>query len=171
MKKTLIIALCCMALSFVACKKPVEPTPDPQPVDYTTNYVGNYLGTFTLNITSMNNAPQGMSFPVENISMDISKGTEDNTIVATVTVDTETHQTTGVVTEQKADFETVHLVIDKPDQNYCFELDLKMDGTPAEDNAIDIAGTFSGNGKFTFNGIENILYEVSGNLTGNLLRQ
>ena len=49
MKKTLIIALCSLAVMFAACKKPVEPT-----VDYTSNYVGNYIGQFTLSITSMN---------------------------------------------------------------------------------------------------------------------
>ena len=72
MKKTLLIALCSLAVLFTACKKPVEPTPEP--VDYTPNYVGNYLGQFTLAITSMNNQPQnGMSFPIENIGMEMRR--------------------------------------------------------------------------------------------------
>ena len=110
MKKTLLIALCSIAVIFTACKKPVEPTPEP--VDYTPNYVGNYLGQFTLAITSMNNQPQTLSFPIENIGMEIAKAEQFNAITATVTVDNESHQTAGTASEEKADFETVRLVID-----------------------------------------------------------
>ena len=145
MKKTLIIVLCCMALSLVACKKHLDPTP----VDYTENYVGNYI---------------------ENIGMEIAKTEQFNEITVTVTVDNETRQTLGTATKEKADFETVHLVIDKPDQLYKFNLDLKMEGTK-ESDTLNITGTFSGDGTFTFNGVENFLNEVSGNLSGNLVKQ
>ena len=75
MKKTLIIALCSLALAFVACKKPVEPTPEP--VDYAENYVGDYLGQFMFTITSMNSQPMSnMTFPIENIGMLIANGAE-----------------------------------------------------------------------------------------------
>ena len=47
MKKTFIIALCCMALSFAACK----PEPTPENVDYTEKYVGHYIGDFDLTIS------------------------------------------------------------------------------------------------------------------------
>ena len=52
MKKTLIIALCCIAVAFASCKKkPVDPTPvDPTPsedVNYAPNYVGNYNGSYS----------------------------------------------------------------------------------------------------------------------------
>lgn len=170
MKKTLIITLYCMALSFMACNKPVEPTPDS--VDYTANYVGSYIGSYTFVITSMNNQPQtNMSFPMDNIVMDITKGTEDNTIKATVTVDTETRQTTGTATEEKIDFDFVHLTIDKPDQGYQFALDLKMEGTKADSDTLNIVGSFTGNGSFVFMGQEHILDEVSGTLTGTLVQQ
>jgi hypothetical protein len=169
MKKTLIIALCCIAVTFAACKKPVEPTPE-DTVDYTTNYVGNYIGSYNFAITSMNNQASSLTFQIDNIGMNITKGTAFNAIAATVTVDNETRQTTGKALKDKADFETVHLIIDKPDQGYRFELDLKMEGTKESDN-LNITGTFSGNGTFTFNGVENILNEVSGNLSGNLVKQ
>lgn len=177
MKKTLIIALSCLAVLFAACKKPVEPTPtptpvDPTPVDYTAKYVGNYIGQFTLTITSMNNQAQSsLSFPIDSIRMDIAKGTEDDAITATVTVDNETRQTTGIATADKADFETVHLIIDKPDQNYMFDLNLKMEGTKVSDT-LNIIGTFSGNGNFTMpTGDVMLLDEVSGDVIGKIVKQ
>ena len=173
MKKTLIIALSCLVVLFAACKKPVEPTPEP--VDYSASYVGNYLGQFTLTITSMNNQPQtGLGFPIEGISMDITKGEEANAITAMVTVGNESRYTNGTATEEKADFETVHLVIDETHQimnPYIFNLDLLMEGTKAASDTLLITGTFTGDGSFTFNGTENILNEVSGNLTGKLVKQ
>lgn len=169
MKKTLIIALSCLVVLFAACKKkPVEPTP----VDYTANYVGNYMGQFTLTITSMNNsAVSNMSFPIDSIKMDIAKGAEANAITATVTVDNESHQTTGTATADKADFGTVHLVIDKPDQHYSFNLDLKMEGSKAASDTLNIVGSFTGKGTAEIMGQEQIFDEVSGTLNGKLLKQ
>ena len=169
MKKTLIIALSCLVVLFAACKKkPVEPTP----VDYTANYVGNYMGQFTLTITSMNNsAVSNMSFPIDSIKMDIAKGAETNAITATVTVDNESHQTTGTATADKADFGTVHLVIDKPDQHYSFNLDLKMEGSKAASDTLNIVGSFTGKGSAEIMGQEQIFDEVSGTLNGKLLKQ
>jgi hypothetical protein len=174
MKKGIIIALCSLAVLFTACKKPVEPTPEP--VDYTADYIGDYLGQFTLTITSMNNQEQtGMAFPIENIGMEIAKAEQFNVITATVTVDNESHQTTGTATEEKADFGTVRLVIDKPDQNYYFSLDLKMEGTKAESDTLNIVGSFMGNGKATFptpqGPMEQIFEEVSGTINGKLAKQ
>ena len=173
MKKTLIIALCCLVATMAACKKkPVEPTPDPEPVNYAEQYIGSYLGSFAFTILTMNNeAVTNMTFPIDNIGMDITKGEETNTIMSTVTVDNETRNTTGTATAEKADFETVHLIIDKPDQLYRFELDLKMEGTKAVSDTLNITGTFTGDGVFSFNGVENILDEVSGTLTGQLASQ
>ena len=169
MKKTLIIALSCLVVLFAACKKkPVEPTP----VDYTANYVGNYMGQFTLTITSMNNsAVSNISFPIDSIKMDIAKGTETNAITATVTVDNESHQTSGTATADKADFGTVHLVIDKPDQHYSFNLDLKMEGSKAASDTLNIVGSFTGKGSAEIMGQEQIFDEVSGTLNGKLLKQ
>ena len=168
MKKTLLIALCSLAVLFTACNKPGA---EPEPVDYTPNYVGNYLGQFTLTITSMNNQAQtGMAFPIDGIGMDIAKGEEINTITATVTVENESHQTTGTATAEKIDFGTIPLVIDKPDQNYSFNLDLKMEGSKAESDTLNIVGTFSGTGTATIMGQEQVFNEVSGTLLGKLVK-
>ena len=170
MKKTLIIALGCIAVMFASCKKPVEPTPEP--VDYSVNYLGNYLGSFTFTLTSMNNEPQtGLSFPIDSIRMDITKGEGSNVVVTTVTVDNESHQTTGIATAENVDFESVHLNIDKADQHYTFELDLKMEGAPIQNDTLGITGSFGGKGTFEFAGQVTVLNEVSGTLVGNLKKQ
>ena len=173
MKKTLIIALCCLVAVMAACKKkPVEPTPDPEPVNYAEQYVGSYLGSFDFTILTMNNeAVTNMTFPIDNITMNIAEGEGENTITATVTVDNETRQTTGTAIEEKANFETVHIIIDKPDQGYRFDLDLKMEGNKMTADSLNIAGTFTGNGTFVFMGETNILDEVSGNVNGQLGKQ
>ena len=171
MKKTLIIALCSLAVMFAACKKPVEPT-----VDYTSNYVGNYIGQFTLSITSMNHTPiSNLDFPIDGIKMNIAKGTEANAITATVTVDNESHQTTGIASADKVDFQPVLLNIDKPDQQYAFHLDLVLEGTKPTADSLNIIGSFSGNGRAvvpTPQGMQEVVCdEVSGTIGGRLLKQ
>ena len=171
MKKTLLIALCSLAVLFAACK----PEPEPEPIDYAPNYVGDYLGQYTLTITSMNNQTQtGMSFPLEGIGMTITKGEEVNAITASVTVGNETYYTNGTATAEKATFETVHLVIDETHQisnPYIFNLDLLMEGTKAVSDTLNITGSFSGNGSATIMGQEQVFEEVSGTLIGKLVKQ
>ena len=165
--------MCCIVTLIAACKKkPVDPEPEPQNVNYAEQYVGNYIGQFTLTLLTMNEQPvNNMSFPIEGIRMDIAKGEQDNTVTATVSVDNESHQTTGTTKDDKADFESVRLVIDKPDQMYTFDLDLKMEGTKPTSDSLNIVGSFSGNGVFVFQGQTNILDEVSGTVSGKLAKQ
>ena len=175
MKKTLIIAMCCIVALATACKKdPVDPTPEPEPepVDYAISYVGDYLGQFTLSVVTMNNEEvTNMNFPIDGIGMSLTKGETFNTVTATVTVDNESRQTTGTATEAKTDFETVNLIIDKPDQGYMFDLQLKMDGNKPNNESLVISGSFTGSGYFDFNGQHNVLDEVSGTVSGQLTKQ
>jgi len=170
MKKTLIIALCSLAVAFAACKKPVEPTPEPEPVDYTVSYVGDYLGQITLTITSMNNtAITEMAFPLDSIRMDITKGEEANTLTATVTIDNEAYQTGGSATPSMADFDNVHLILNKPD--FSINCDIKLVALPAGNDTLDLRGNFYGNGTANIMGQEQIFDEISGTVLGNLKRQ
>lgn len=174
MKKGIFIALCSIAIALAGCTKPDQPTPEP--VDYAANYTGSYVGQFTLTITSMNHQQQsGLAFPIDGIGMDIAKGSEFNSLTATVKVDNESRQSQGTATEEKADFEAVHLLIDKPDQNYSFNLDLKMEGSKNESDTLNIIGSFTGDGKASFptpqGMMEQIFDEVSGTIKGKLVKQ
>ena len=176
MKKTLLIALCSLAVMFAACTKPEpEPEPEPEAIDYAPNYVGNYLGQFTLTINSMNNqAVNNMAFPIDGIGMNINKGEEANAFTAMVTVGNESHYTNGTATAEKADFDTVHLIIDETHQisnPYIFNLDLLMEGTKANSDTLNIIGTFSGDGSATIMGQEQVFNEVSGTINGKLVKQ
>ena len=165
MKKTLIIALCSLAVMFAACKKPVEPT-----VDYTSNYVGNYIGQFSLTITSMNNKPQpSLSFPIDSIRMDIAKGEEANTITATMFIEDEIYQAAGTATAEKADFGTIHLDLDKTE--FTLNLDLRLECAPLQNDTLNFTGDFTGHGSAMILGQEQQFSEVSGNVIGNLGKQ
>ena len=172
MKKTLLIALCSLAVLFAACKKTVEPTPEP--VDYTPNYVGNYLGQFMLNIDSINYQPQPFKLPIDGIGMKIAKAEQFNEIIATVTVNNESYQTSGTATDEKAEFETVHLVIDETHQlsnPYLFNLNLQMEATKSESDTLNIVGTFTGDGHASIMGQEQVFNKVSGTINGKLAKQ
>lgn len=164
MKKVFII-LCSLAVMITACKKNNDP-------DYTPNYVGNYLGQFSLTITSMNNQPQSsLTFPIDGIKMDIAKGSATNTVTATVQMENESQQAQGTATEEKVDFGTIHLDIDKPDQQYKFNLDLQMEGYKAQGDTLNLTGGFSGTGRASFMGQEQVFNEVSGTIKGTLVKQ
>lgn len=176
MKKTLIIALCCLAVAFASCKKkPVEPTPvDPtDPVDYTENYIGNYVGPFSFSITTVDGQSQTpWSFEMDNIGMVIAKGSEDNAITATVTIDDVTRQTTGIAKQDKADFDFVHLGVNKPDQGYCIELDFQMEASKVTSDTLNISGTFNhGIGWIILFGQTIDINNAEGTLSGKLVKQ
>lgn len=164
MKKTLVIALCCIGVLLAACKKP-----EPTPVDYSTNYVGNHLGNFKLTITSMNNTPQtGMSFPIDSITMAIDKAETINSIVATVTIENEPYQATGTVTESQIHFNPIPLNLDRPD--FAIEGNINLEGTKSE-GKLNITGDFSGHGWAFIMGQLTTFNEISGTVAGELEKQ
>jgi hypothetical protein len=115
-----------------------------------------------------------MSLPIDGIGMKIAKAEQFNAITATVTVDNESYQTSGTATDKKADFETVHLVIDETHQlsnPYLFNLDLQMEATKTESDTLNIVGTFTGNGHATIMGQEQVFNKVSGTINGKLVKQ
>lgn len=173
MKKTLIIAICCIAVLFTACKKPVEPTPEPIPepeTDYSSVYIGNYLGEFTLTLSgTMDTIPlTELSFPFDSIVMDITKGEAINEILASMTIDNEVYQTKGTTTAEKADLETVHLNLNKPD--FSIIGDIKLEAKPTEDNNLTLGGDFTGSGTIMFMG-QSLPIQATGVVNGLLEKQ
>ena len=169
MKKVFIIALCCIAVMFAGCKKPVEPTSE-EPVDYTTNYVGDYLGQFILTISTMNyQTVSNMSFPIDSIRMNIAKGNETNSISATVIIDNESYQTSGIAKPAMADLDNVHLVLNKTD--FSINCNIKLVALPSENDNLELRGDFSGDGTAIIMGQEQVFDEISGTVVGNLRKQ
>jgi hypothetical protein len=140
--------------------------------DYAAAYVGNYLGQITFTFTSMNNTPvSNLSFPINEFHIEITKTEQLNTVTAIVTINNESHQTYGVATEEKLDFIPFNLVLDKPEQQCLFHLDLNMDGYKTSNEVLNITGNFSGNGSATIIGQEQVFDEVSGSASGILMKQ
>ena len=166
MKKAFLFAMCAVAVLFTACKKPV----DPVTVDYGNNYIGNYIGNFTLTINSMNNQPQsGLSFSIDKIGMDITKGAELNAITASMTIENETYQATGTASADKVTFTPVHLTLDKSE--FTIVCDIYLEGEPIENEVFNLNGNFSGNGSALIMGQEQIFDEISGTVEGKLQKQ
>ena len=176
MKKTFIIALCCMALSFAACK-PDNPTPagPDDSVDHTEKYVGSYIGSYVFNITSMNHQPGTASLEVDDIGMDITQGDADNTVVATVSIDNQTQHATGTTTNDKVTFSPLHFVVNEMHQSQspyiCNVEELLLEGSKADADTLNITGTFAGNGSYTISGTTFDVEEISGYVTGKLVKQ
>ena len=173
MKKPLLL-LFCLAMAFVACK----PDPTPEPVDttnYAEKYVGNYIGTYVFNITSMNHQSGLATFEVENIGMDINAGDADNTVVATVSIDNQTQHATGTTTKEKVTFSRLQFVVNEMHQSQspymCNVEELLLEGSKVDSDTLDITGTFAGNGTYTFTGTPIIVDEISGYVTGKLVKQ
>jgi hypothetical protein len=140
--------------------------------DYAAAYVGNYIGQITFTFTSMNNTPvSNTSFPINEFHIKITKTEQLNTVTAIVTINNESHQTYGAATEEKLDFIPFNLVLDKPEQQCLFHLDLNMDGYKTSNEVLNITGNFSGNGSATIIGQEQVFDEVSGSASGILMKQ
>ena len=170
MKKTLVILMCCIAVLFAACKKKSEePTPDGG--NYSEQYVGSYAGSLTIAVVGTIdtvNVTAPMTFPVDSVWMEIKKGGTENSLKATVTIDNETQETTGVATAEKASFEKVHLTLNKPDFNIVS--DIKLNVSPAENDSLNVGGDFSGSGTANFFGS---VYPIvsTGTVSGKLAKQ
>jgi hypothetical protein len=171
MKKSLIIAMCCITVLFAACKKPVNPTPEPETVDYSAKYTGDFLGSFTLSIsgTMSDTIPlSGLSFPFDSITMNIDHDDTFNSLVAKVTIDNEDYCTLGTASESKADFNSLHLNLNKPD----FDIigDIKLEATVISKDSLSLGGDFSGTGTIYFMGIQYPV-DATGIVNGRIGRQ
>lgn len=173
MKKFLL--LFCLAIALVACKP--EPTPEPTPdtTDYAEKYVGNYIGSYVFNITSMNHQSGSAALEVDNIGMDITQGDADNTVVATVSIDNQTQHATGTTTNDKVTFSSLRFVVNEMHQSQspyiCYVDELLLEGSKVDTDTLNITGTFAGSGEYTFNGSTFTVEEISGYVTGKLVKQ
>ena len=140
MKKTLIIALCCITVLFAACKKekPYE------------KFVGDYKGdatadvTLTLNImgNTFEQDFEGLSMPM---NINLSPGKSDNQVILTYTNDEveEVYQTTGTIDKDFVDFEpiTTNVAIEGNMVNATLDLEGNLIET-----VLSLSGTLNSSG-------------------------
>ena len=168
MKKTLIIALCCLSVLFTACnkEKPYE--------KFIGDWYGNGIvkGTMTMNIPSI---PGGsMDHNLDNIaipmSIKLSAGEAKNEVILTYTNDevNETYTTKGVINGNDVDFEPVNINMTVEATTIHATLDL-MGTLNERDDILALNGTLSGNGTVGDGGVS-IPFTATGTVTANLNR-
>lgn len=138
MKKTLIVALCCITVLMAACKKekPYE------------KFVGSYKGEAIADVT-ISLAGGMFEQNIDNLAipMDIylSKGQADNQVILTYTNDqiNESYTTIGTIEENFVDFEPITTTVSV--EGNSVEVTLDMEGNLVE-TILSLTGTMKGSG-------------------------
>lgn len=163
MKKTFILALCCISLVFAACKKekPYE--------KFIGSYEGSALlrGTVSFNMGSMGSFVQDIenTFPMD---ITLSAGNADNKLVMTYTPDdqSETYTATGTITDDQVVFDPIE--VEQEIEGALISLTLDLEGT-LSGNIFALSGTFNGDGNLTIADYPlPIPYSVTGTVSANL---
>ena len=159
MKKTLIIALCCLAVVFTACnkEKPYE------------KFIGDYEGSGLVNgkmIIAGGLYSQDFNDIAIPMKINLSAGDADNKVVLTYINDEldETYTATGTITDNSVDFDPV--TVNTTIESYVVNATLDMDGTLAG-NILTLNGVVTGGGTFIDGGLS-LNYTIEGTMTGNL---
>lgn len=164
MKKTLIIALCCITVLFAACKKekPYE------------KFVGMYDGEVLINGTFQVPLFPQLNRIIENepfkLDFTLTQGSNDNQVILTYKPQgqNETYATTGNIKDNFVDFEpiTVNQDIDQSHLNATIDLE----GTIA-DNQLALEGTMSGKGSLMYGEMTfPVNYTIDATLNGTIQR-
>jgi len=162
MKKSLIIALCCITVLFTACKKekPYE------------KFIGDYYGSAMLNGTlSISAAGMSLNRDIEQtfpMGITLSAGTADNILVMTYTPEgeDEIYTVNGTINEDQVTFEPV--LVNENIEGVDVNLTLNLSGSIAN-NIFALTGNFSGNGNISL--LEQPIplpFTVTGTVSGNL---
>lgn len=161
MKRTLIIALCCLSVLFAACnkEKPYE------------KFIGDYEGSGTINGTmSLTIFGQTSSQEIKDMAVamnvNLAPGDADDKVILTYTNDDiqETYTTTGLITDKAVDFEPVTVNITM--EGYSAEVTLDLAGNLVE-TILSLNGTITGDGTVDYNGYP-VPYTIDGTVTANL---
>lgn len=160
MKRTFIIALCCLTALLAACnkEKPYE------------KFVGDYEGSGLINGTMIVAGIYNQEFNDVAVPMkiNIAPGDADDKVILTYINDEveETYTATGTITNNDVDFDpvTVNTVV----ENYIVSATLDMTGT-LEGTVLTLNGAVTGGGTFvmTGTGVE-VPYTIEGTMTGTL---
>lgn len=162
MKKTLIIALCCITVLFAACKKekPYE--------KFVGNYKGDAIADITLNATGgifdFEHDLEGITLPIK---INLSPGKSDNQVILTYTNDDidEVYQTTGTIDKDFVDFEpiTTNVTIEGNTVNTTLDLEGNLVET-----ILSLSGTLNGSGTLPGNEGVSIPFTAKGKVKAEL---
>jgi hypothetical protein len=160
MKKTFIIALCCLTALLAACnkEKPNE------------KFVGDYEGSGVVNatMTVAGIYPQEFNDVDLPIKINIAAGDADNKVILTyinAELD-ETYTATGTVNGNDIDFDpvTINTVV----ESYEVEATLDLDGS-LSGNDLTLNGSVKGGGTFAQSGFQ-APYTIEGTMTGTVTK-
>lgn len=165
MKKTLIIALCCITVLFAACKKekPYE------------KFIGNYDGTVLVNGAlkfpffpqlnkEINNEPFELNFA-------LTQGETDDQVILTYAPSgqNQTFTTTGNIKDNFVDFAPI-IVNQDIDQSH-LNASIDLEGTLANDE-LALTGTLTGNGSLKTDEMTlSVDYTIEGTMAGSVKKE
>jgi hypothetical protein len=162
MKKTLIIAMCCITVLFASCKKekPYE------------KFIGSYEGDALLKGTvSVSMGGTSLNKDLENpvpMVVSLTAGDADNKLVMTYTPEDqdETYTVIGTITDDQVAFDPVQ--IEQEIEGSTVKLTIDMDGVLAGTIFV-LNGTFTGNGNITILDLPTpVPFTASGTISANL---
>ena len=162
MKKSLIIAMCCITVLFAACKKekPYE------------KFLGNYNGSALVNGTvTIGSGSTTLNKDIEQtfpMTISLSAGEADNKLVLTYIPDEqqETFTATGTITNDKVVFDPIQ--VNQVIEGSAIDITLNLNGT-LTGNIFAMNGTFNGDGNVSIAGqLIPIPFTTTGTVTANL---
>ena len=166
MKRTLIIALCCLTALLAACnkEKPNE------------KFLGDWYGNGVANVNLTMTVPTGGSYSQEfnNItvpmSINLAAGETKDQVIFTYTNEEvhETYTTKGIVKNNDVDFDPISVNMTVEGTTVTATLDLKGILSTSGD-VLALNGTVSGQGNYAEGGLF-IPYTATGTITANLNR-
>ncbi|MBQ6772127.1 MAG: hypothetical protein IJP44_14275 [Bacteroidales bacterium] len=166
MKKSLVIAMCCITVLFAACKKekPYE------------KFIGNYEGACLVDATitidnpvfpgsSTNQDFNNINMPIEAT---VSAGDADNKLVMTCKFENqnETYSIAGTINKDQVTFDTytINQTINESQFSGTINATLNMTGTLVN-NVLSLTGNLSGTGTTA---LLDVPFDIMGNMTGTL---
>ncbi len=166
MKRTIIIAMCCLAVLLAACnkEKPNE------------KFIGDWYGNGIANVTMSLTVPTGGSYNQDfnNItvpmSINLAAGETKDQVIFTYTNEEvhETYTTKGTIKNNDVDFDPISVNMTVEGTTVTATLDLKGVLSTSED-VLALNGTVSGQGNYAEGGLF-VPYTANGTITANLNR-
>ena len=155
MKRTFIIALCCLTALLAACnkEKPYE--------KFVGDYEGSGLINGTMTVLTFEQEFNDVAIPMK---INLAPGDADNKVILTYINDEleETYTATGTITNNDVDFDPV--TINSVVESYIVNATLDMTGSLAG-TALTLNGTVKGGGTYTDGGLT-LPYTIKGTVAG-----